>query len=722
MAGDQINDIAGKVVRLSDNFALLLGFLFSFAVCCSLLSVSGAGLFLFVAALLLVLLTALWPCCFLMFFLALLPLFGNRPGSSQSFVLIVLGSALNLGLLTALLRRRLRKGSATKNYTKLQALHFFLSLFVLASLLSLVATPLLDIVRNFASQLPSMKSLSSWSYALQLFVRAGEEELRYTLLSVAYTTLAYSVFLFISGDREALFCPESDGKKRAWSVRYLAAILAGLLLTLIVGFLSYYQLIDLSFLRNLDPTANAGDIEFRLQSFFGHSGWLAEYITLSVSTVMLLLLLPQRFLYRLLLILLVLLVGELALILSYQRGGWLSYPLTLLAIWAAIYVTWQREKGQFSLRAALRRSTLKILFSLPLTIVLSMLLLWGLSQWASRGVQEGFLERYASRARDVVQVGDRSEFVWAGLKLASLHPFLGAGSESFAHQYEQEFVWPGGHFKGELDLPLHGSAHNVYAQVLSGKGICGLFLFLAVLLTALSSGFLGVLCEEARSREEEIVLLICSCAALAALIYGMVQELFYVQSLQYLFFAFLGIQSLHSSAQQEFSRNVLKFFLAFVAFCFLAHLYWEYVQPGRARAFFSAQRSFGCFAAEPDERGDTFRWCGVRSRQKLPLRREKKLETLSLRFKIGQMAPGAGKATLRISSLGEILWEEPVSPEKMYRIVLAVPEKVLRQAAKRGWNEELPVDFKTASYFIPATFDPRSTDRRVLSYRLYEEP
>ena len=190
--------------------------------------------------------------------------------------------------------------------------------------------------------------------------------------------------------------------------------MAGLAITLTAGLLDYYGAVDLRWLRRLDPVVNPGDIQFRLQSFFAHSGWLAEYVTLCAPYTLVILTLRVRFFARAAAIIALLLAGEIVLILSFQRGGWISYPLTLFAVWAAIYVTRRIESGETQILSAFRRSLWKVLVSLPLTVALSLTTLWALQRAGWFQSAAGFdLRSYVARAKEITRASDRSDFIRA---------------------------------------------------------------------------------------------------------------------------------------------------------------------------------------------------------------------------------------------------------------------------------------------------------------------
>lgn len=526
-------------------------------------------------------LLTLFPSSVLAAFLVALPIFGNRAGTPQAIALIALASHLVVG--TALRRRSF----SLKRESAVTSLGVG---YVLVSILSLLGMPHSRWYYSWVGKVPALDDLGGWLHVIAGQMHVSEHSLQYPLVSVVLTLWAFQLGTMV-------LCQVAHDQSQA--LRFARAVLLGLALSCGVGLADYYGLVSLSSLRSLDPIVNPGGQQFRMQSFFGHSGWFAEYITLTIPFVLTLLTLRWRFSTRVVAILLFLLLGELVLILTFQRGGWLSYPLTLMAVWAAIYITRKLEHGETNILAALRSSALKIAISLPLTVVASVLLL-SVATTTTTG-EAPLSERYMSRFLDIGKTSDRTEFFMAGFLIGTLNPFLGNGSESFAYHFAREFNEPGGAFPGRYTLPLHGSAHNVYMQTFSGKGVAGLLLLVGTTLAILVLGLRAAIYERALNLTTRVVLLALSCFAAAFFIYGNVQEVFYIQSLQYLFFAVWGL----AAALIPCRRNHMTAILLFILACVLAH-----AALGRRYAPID---SYGCYAPAPRTR-----WCGTEARQRFP--------------------------------------------------------------------------------------------------------
>lgn len=630
-------------------------------------------------------------------FLFLLPVFGNKPGTLQANLLTTLGLSLHLGLSVSVLLRKsvlLQNSKLPSNQVNsYQGLIPILG-YLLVSLLSLFPISMFGFWGWFRSSQTSFSDLPLIAWNTSSLLSAREDQLAYPVLSVVWTFLSFSLCLFVY--HFSLIFPKAR-QLFCWS------LFLGFIFSLLVGLLNYYNLVDLSWLRGLDPVVNPGGTQYRLQSWFGHSGWFAEYITLLAPFSMLLLTLNISFISRVSILLAILLIGEIVLILTFQRGGWLSYPLTLVAIWTSIYVLRRLEKGDNNILGALKSSITKILISIPLTILVSFLFL------KIFGSQFG-LEQYSERFRDITKASDRSEFIKAGFSLGALNPILGQGSESFALQYKREYKKADGAYYGGVDLPLHGSAHNLYAQTFAGKGALGLLGLLFVIYYGISSGLAFVFKSKiAQKPADQIIALSCICSLIACFIYGFVQELFYVQSLQYVFFAIVGILAGITSREQTSSFSPYagtKRTLLLICALFVIHLFWNDIF-GR-----QYKDSSGCYGVERINESDSWIWCGVRSSIDLPLEAG---ETRKINFELAPASQRANQssALVSIESCEKVIFSRQMKPGE--KAELSIESEI--SSCQQDRNGYVRLKAYSSHYFIPAIEDPTSADRRVLALR-----
>jgi hypothetical protein len=619
--------------------------------------------------------------------LFLLALGGNRPASVHFVASIVFGAALFVGLS---LREFFNRRQQTFDSPYAEPLLLSGLAYVLISVLSLVSIPfnhVSDDVRNVVDR-------SALAASARALLFQNEHTILYSYLSVYLTCLSFFIGLVIFR-----LCRERPDTARF----FLSAIGCGLLGACTIGLFDYYGLISLSSFRPLDPVVNPGGVQFRLQSLFAHSGWFAEYVTLAIPTCLLWLILPAPFWLRTILIVLTVLLGEFVLILTYQRGGWLSYPLTLVAIWAAIYVVRRLETDSVDVWDALRRSALKVIISVPLTLAVSISLLLALQQSGTSLTASETVGRYTERLRDIGRTGDRTAFVAAGFLLGSRHPILGGGSESFAWRFDREVVDPGGAFAGRFDLPLHGSAHNVYAQTFAGKGVLGLLALVSIPLL-LIGGALNSIRDHRTLIETKLIALIGACFGCAFLIYGNVQEIFYVQVLQYLFFAVVAVVAANNPPQAR-RKDQAKAIVLIITLGFSGHLVWEYVTPGYTRTFAREPREFGCFPEEGDGK-EPFRWCSQHAVIKIP--RPVDGTDHGLVF-----TAGSSRQDIILSNVNDGSTLESVSLKAGEKKLVRLPHTLFAAAPSEVY---LRLDATTS--FVPALTPSGSTDRRRLAYRL----
>lgn len=625
--------------------------------------------------------------------LTALPFGGNRPGTTHAFYSILTGAALFLGLMGNSFIRKRAPVMQLNELERSNPILFAGCLYCFFSICSLVSVPLnhlLADVRNVVDR----RSLSELAFSTIALLRSNEHTLIYSAVSVYLTVLAYSLSVFLFR-----LCKE---KPEITPRLFIGAILAGLVVSFTVGLLDYYHFIDLLSFRDLDPVVNPYNYQFRLQSLFAHSGWYAEYVTLSVPTCLLVLSFKAPFWVRTAILLFLLALGEFVLILTYQRGGWLSYPITLFAVWAAIYVIRCLEQQKMDVMSALRRSIGKVIISLPLTILMSLALVTAIQGRAS---VENTLSPYVSRFKDIQRAGDRSDFFFAGMLIGLRHPVLGAGSDSFAWQFEREFESPKGSFAGRYTLPLHGSAHNVFAQTFSGKGLFGLLALLAIPLLLLVAAR-GIVSKPDESISNKLVALAGGCFGCAFLVYGNVQEVFYVQALQFLFFgmvATVAAVTFKSFTYQDAKPLINpSWCIGIVAL----HLVWEFALPGTTRTFYQEVRPFGCFATERTPSGASFRWCGEHA--------------LLLRQAPADHNPLT--VTLEAGSISQSLTIH--TSESSLTIVSLKPGeiKTIPLPLDPTWESgtTVPIRIDAASSFVPSRKSPRDQDSRRLAFKIRE--
>ena len=226
----------------------------------------------------------------------------------------------------------------------------------------------------------------------------------------------------------------------------------------------------------------------RLSSLFGNPGWYAQFVTLATPAVLFILTLSIRKRAKFAVLIGIMSLTEFTLILAYQRGGWISYPLTLLVVWFCIYVLDEDEQSAAEVIAKAKGALKKILISIPITIILSLSLVYGLAKLVPTVAPT--VDSYVERAAGIGQTQDRLVY-WSPTEIMlKNHPVLGPGNESFAYQFDRMYLSKDAKYsltasQKASDI-MQGSAHNMYFQALAGKGVLGLLSLLAVIVVSAS--------------------------------------------------------------------------------------------------------------------------------------------------------------------------------------------------------------------------------------------
>ena len=514
-------------------------------------------------------------------FLLILPLWGGHYAAKPQMVLFLgLFSALTEGLsLRLLLHRFLIPAPQSLRLDHPLSLGGWL--FLLTALLSLSSLPLDEVI----SRLGYLDSHSEphWTDLKEVWVL-------YPLMRAGFT-LQCGFLFFLVPNMPSVWGPDP----RHW----LLAILGGVVATLAAGLLDYYAVIDLRSLRPLEDWVNPNNVQQRLQSFFGHSAWCAQYLTVAIPSALVLLTLPMARGIQISLLVGLLVVGEFVLILTFQRGGWVSYPLTLTVIWFSIHVL-RPERGASGVLNLLKASIGKIALSVPLTLLVSMT--------AFTLITGEFPSKYVDRFKAIGSVGERTMYIPVALKLFWQHPLFGGGVDSFAYRYVTDFLIPGGPYAGD-PKPLaqfYNNAHSAYLRTLTGQGILGLLALIATLSSAIlgalrliQKDFKTDLGSPPLAYRSQIIAMVTLCAAMAFAIYGLVDDYFYVPALEILFFFFLGLAV--REVPWPFSLGPLgqKRLLLGIFGLFLSHLLLEYGFPGTTRQRVFVQAVNGCYPREP---------------------------------------------------------------------------------------------------------------------------
>ncbi len=612
-------------------------------------------------------------------FLAI-PLFGNKPGTLQYLSLTLICSLI---LFCTSLRSLKTCKDKDQNSNLITWLGFLYLLIGSLSLVGHLSHPAFNPLSAYF-QIDTVKDLFVSIYRILL---ADELKFYYPI------TALLNLFFALSIAKNVYRATLTDSS----FYRGLAFhLVTGVLLSILCGLLDYFDFFSLLEIRSLDPQVNAGGTQFRLQSFFGHSGWYAEYLTFGIPFIISLMLLPIANSYRIALCLGAMIIGEYALILTYQRGGWISYPLTLIGIWSAIYIFRNREKGARTPFVSLFKITLKkVVISLPITIIISISLV---KLFAGESSTEK-LQKYATRASEITQTQDRIEYIKAGTALGMIQPILGGGLESFGLQYVDEISNPSGGLYKRYDLPFHGSAHNFYLQIFSGTGLVGLGCLLFMIFAAFRAIKKILQSKKIISADNLCAALITATFLLAILIYGCVQEIFYIQILQILFFATMFAFAAIFKEHLGFNNSYKLYAVLSLSILFVANMIWAQKSGDIAR---NENRTFGCYPSESDDKGWVFNWCGPTAY----ILRHKNNGSIKLKVQSILESP---PSKMSVFYQSQKIAEFHLDPGIYYEKIVKIPKE---------YPEDLWVVVKNEAAMVPETVYPKSNDYRLVSFKL----
>lgn len=490
--------------------------------------------------------------------LFMLPLFGDRPCGEQVNYLVMYSSYALFGLYGSLWignRFKLKRFLAKIRLNSLVNLFIYLYLFV--AFLSLIGLPLLGMVK---------KSLEEDSlYIIKNILTVGETTLFSSTQSVLYLTQAFLFGLYIYGISRA--------KSKFTLFRNLMlATLLGVFFSIVIGHLNFFGLYDLSWYREID---NAG--RGRFHSFFVNSSWYSQYLAILLPLLPILLLLFRQKQVAISLLVFAIILGEVTLILSMQRGAWVTYPPTLLLIWVSIYYVMAKVRNRaITLNSFLRENWIKVLITIPLTVTMSVYIVYMVKDYRKINNIENARDTFAdvtSRAEIVTRSNDRLRHWPPAINLWLENPIFGGGGDSFGWQYKIYYYEEGAKFKNSetdtLHLGMWGTAHNLYLQTLVGKGIFGLiFLVGAIFLLIFTLIKREFISQREESLEKSIISLATLGSLLASVIYANVQEIFYVQSVSIIFWTifFIGVSIAFERSNRRVRVNLRRVFIYIVTF------------------------------------------------------------------------------------------------------------------------------------------------------------
>ncbi|MBA4367474.1 MAG: hypothetical protein C0403_07530 [Desulfobacterium sp.] len=314
--------------------------------------------------------------------------------------------------------------------------------------------------------------------------------------SNAFNAVPYSGIYIVAGlNRLLLFFVfsfqlsiSSDNKQLFNSL--LLGIFLGAIFASVIGILDLFQLIDLNFYR---PKFYYEKNSMVLHSMFLNRGWFSEFIVIVIPYCLIVFISKSGSIMWYIFLFSSLIICEIALLLSGARAGWVSYPLVLLICWSFIHIN---KNGNFDFKRIKIRDYIKVLVSMPITILISLLLLYKivvpLTEIATKNNNSSKVEttmqiqaNIKSQASRLFNPEARSEVWRHGMAVGLEKPILGMGYDAFS--------WHGNILTNIKDSYYHrftsgrvqDTPHNIFLQIFDSGGIVGLIIWVCMMGYAL---------------------------------------------------------------------------------------------------------------------------------------------------------------------------------------------------------------------------------------------
>lgn len=517
--------------------------------------------------------------------LAALPFFTRHPSTAAATGFIAIVAVFQCAWL---LRRRPRlRAAAAISDAPLLALALA---FAAAALASLTALPLEGMWAEISTAF-RIAAPTRWPELVEGLVRHVEFRREFSVTSALLAVQAVGL--------AAIVHSETHSSPRV-ARRLAFAILIGIGTFVGLGALEFAGILDLTEVRG---TAGAVYRPGSIQSTAGNPGWFTECVAYGLPYGLVLLSGRGRPVIRRLALAAWTAGLAVALLLGYQRGGWVS-GLVLVGYLAAVAQAIEAGRAVGARRARAAASV-------------------GLAALLALGLAGAYLVRsqpptaevdFAARARSMLN-GDRLPYWQAAWRIWSLHPVLGGGHESFAYLYRRDFG-PGGVFEGTgVRVPDGASAHSIYMQTLTGTGVIGLGLLLSIFGVAAATArrVVGV----QLGNERRAVALGAAGSLLGVAVYGFAQEVFYVHALRLLCFAGIGLLSGASSGLFTWPPSVSRRLFAAVGVAAALHVWYERVWASPERLLAPGVAA-GLFDEESNAGHESIRWTTEEAALPLP--------------------------------------------------------------------------------------------------------
>lgn len=353
---------------------------------------------------------------------------------------------------------------------------------------------------SLASLVPLAYHLPSWSPRvllglIRVFPDVESWSALYTWRAAATMLLGWLLFIALRRHFEA------------GSVRQLGVGLAfGVGVVCVLGLLAQVQWVDLDGYRAIGEFVPA----VRMHSLFFNSGWFAEFLVLSTPFAVSSLIAVRQ---KTLAFVLVGLAGA-CVVLSQQRGAWFA---------AVVILGWVGWREREALWRPGRTRTMLIVAAAVFCVGLGTVLIVG------SPARRALAQRAEVATADLA---GRTHLWHAALQMSVSRPLLGHGTGSFAPAYDRL------HPPGSPDAHRpRGTAHSWLLDVLAERGLLGVLALLtfAAAIAIRLRGALGDGFGEAR-----ILALGLTASLLGAAVYGVVQYIPFLESMEWLLWLLAG--------------------------------------------------------------------------------------------------------------------------------------------------------------------------------------
>lgn len=253
----------------------------------------------------------------------------------------------------------------------------------------------------------------------------------------------------------------------------------------LAGLLEFYGVLSLNSLR-FGTRISTGGV---LHSLFVNRAWFGEFVLVTIPFVLIGFMSRYRKLWFTILLFFCLILCEIALILAGGRAGWVAYPLILFFCWIFVYFF---KDQKFDLSQLKWKNIIKVAVSVPLTIVISLLLVFYLLMPLSN-YMTAHSKNKAMRSADstgkfltsqvsrIIEPKGRIE-VWNSAIDVGIEKWLyGLGYMTFGWHSRILASIPDSVYtvnKDNKSKRLYETPHSLYLQLFSGGGVAALFIWL----------------------------------------------------------------------------------------------------------------------------------------------------------------------------------------------------------------------------------------------------